>query len=866
MFPSRSGARFPGWSRAVLVTFCLLVLPRTMPGMYAEPTGLDESLPLGFTLNDAVKAIQIDHDGRILIAGRFMFFNGVTSLNAARLTANGSRDQTFELGRGLDPDQWFDILWGGVRLLAPAGEGRAFVLGSFSFIHDDVAYRQALRVHEDGQLDTRFNICAASEGMTVTAALALPDHRLMIARRVPDENGSIRASVALLDEDGNLDPGFDSSLEANQVIHVLLRQPDGRILVAGAFTEIGGKLRDGIARLLSHGTLDESFDPGTTPDYDPALRVSQPILSLALQSDGRILAAGYFTAIGGQSQPHVARFESDGRLDDGFSVDLLPRIQGGPVRVNAVAVQPEDRVVIGGFFERVNGVTSPQAARFLPDGSVDANFETGAHRLEEVFAFALQPDGSLLVAGGNEIRSSSMGQLVRIKVSGELDTGFAMTGVAISEPFQASSVRAVAIQPDGNLVVGGRFTSFNRVAATNLIRIGPDGALDRTFQPGVGGNAVNALALDPAGRVLVAGDFPGGLARLLPDGTADPEFDVDEGIALKSETGDVWFVRCLAVQPDGGIVVGGDFDWAGGSVRRSLARFHPDGSLDPGFDVQLWADVGSPIVNAILVQPDGKLIIGGSFHRIGEVPRNAMARLHPSGEVDATFEAAAHGSSVVHVLVFDAAGNILIGGYRMQLAGKNVVVLARVDPSGTLDETFRHLFTPMEKTELRVWSIAIQPDGMVLAGGTFGAVDWMPRRGLVRLKPSGGVDPDFHVGAGFEASPSHGNTRLVCTLVLDPEGRLLAGGDFIRADGSPRGGLARWRTGMVQRNRLRLWREATSQLRLRLDGPIPAGTWIEVSSDLETWVPWQAGLESLDGMEWELEVPLEPRRFFRAVR
>jgi uncharacterized delta-60 repeat protein len=845
----------------------LLAAPWAVFELGAGSVGLDDSLPLGFSLNQPVQAIQVDPEGRILISGLFTSLNGVSCLKGARLKPDGTPDRSFELGHDLNENQRLNILYGGVRLWAPAGEGRAYVSGPFILIHDGRTYRQVIRVQEDGGFDPQFNIGAAIEGMTVTTALALPDHRLMIARRALDEHGLIRASVALLDEHGILDSGFDSSLKANQIIHALLRQADGKILVAGAFTEIGGMVRDGIARLLANGQLDESFDPGTTPDYDPTLRAGQPIRSLALQSDGRILIAGPFTAIGGQQKAHVARLESDGRLDAEFGVTLLPGFAGG-VRVNVVAVQPGDQVVIGGWFERVNDVRSPQAARLLPDGSVDLGFETGQERLDEVFALTIQPDGSLVLGGGNAAGTVYRGQVVRIKASGKLDSAFAMTGVTVAQNFEASapSVRAMIVQQDGNLILGGRFMSFNRVAATNLVRIAPNGTLDRMYQPLVEGAAVNALKTDATGRILVAGDFPGGLARLLADGTMDPAFNVAEGITFDPRI--VWRVRCLAVQQDGRIVVGGWFDRAGGMVRYGLARFHPDGSLDVGFAPRLWRDSGWPVVNAILVQPDGNVIIGGSFNRINDVQRNALARLRSDGELDETFDAAAHVYSVVNALAFDAAGDILVGGENLQLAGANAQALARVNASGSLDSTFLPAFTPLLTTNPRVGSIVIQPDGMILVGGMFGGVDDIICHGLIRLRRDGTADPDFHVGTGLRANPLPSGTRLVWTLVLDPDGRLLVGGDFAWADGTPRGGLARWWVGLPLRNRLWLSRDRSlaNALQLRLNAPVLAGTRIEVSSDLVDWLPWQTGLDSATDLEWELEGPLSYRQFFRMVR
>lgn len=202
-----------------------------------------------------------------------------------------------------------------------------------------------------------------------------------------------------------------------------------------------------------------------------------------------------------------------------------------------------------------------------------------------------------------------------------LTAAHAQSEVALSSAFSSGegvegSVNAVAIQADGKIVIGGRFAAVNGVPRNNIARLNPDGTLDRTFadqlSQGVNGT-VNAIAIQPEGGIIIGGLFTQAgefetmnLARYNADGSVDKNF----GGATGGMPGTNGVVLALAAQPDGKVVVGGNFSTAFGQERRSIARINPDGTLD-GPVIQQNALTGQ--VNAVAAAPDDSFTAGGLF-------------------------------------------------------------------------------------------------------------------------------------------------------------------------------------------------------------------------------------------------------------
>ncbi|HLM62552.1 MAG TPA: FG-GAP-like repeat-containing protein, partial [Pyrinomonadaceae bacterium] len=354
--------------------------------------------------------------------------------------------------------------------------------------------------------------------------------------------------------------------------------------------------------------------------------------------------------------------------------------------------------------------------RILAQSTVD-NFDPQAN--DEVLAMAVQPDGKILVGG--YFRSVFPGQpsiggqqrnhIARLNTDGTADSTF--------NPNANDLVRALAIQPDGKIIVGGDFTLIAGQSRSRIARLNFDGTLDTTFNPNAN-DQVTSLAIQADGKIIVGGRFGviGGqtrnrIARLNSDGTVDAAFNPNADAE----------VLALVVQPDGKILAGGFFSSIGGQPRRSIARLNIDGTADTAFT----ADTDSAVFT-IAIQPDGKILVGGFFTIIGSIQRNNIARLNSDGMVDSTF--IPNANSTVFALAIQPDSRILVGGAFTMIGGLTRNRIARLNSDGTLDSAFNSSVgggSPVVRT------LAIQPDGKILLAGRFANVDGQTRSHIARL-------------------------------------------------------------------------------------------------------------------------------------
>ena len=367
-----------------------------------------------------------------------------------------------------------------------------------------------------------------------------------------------------------LDPSFaitsalDSAGRAS--ISEMVLQPDGKLVVYGSFYEINGRPAPGLARLLPDGRVDTTF---AAPLFNGLVD------ALALQADGKLLVGGRFITVGGQSRIGLARLLASGRLDFGF---LSPFGSGPP----------------------------PNPA------------------YSSVRRIVLQPGKGVLVLGTMvPLGSSGIGGFFAARLSeatGTRDTTFRLPANVVR-----NIVNDVLVLPTGHLVFSGRPNLFNGQPCPVWGAL-PDGANDPSFVPLPGINTYSDardLARDPAtgnlyvvragGRVLSFEPV-----RLLPNGVLDPTFRVAGSFGPSFSV-----AGSMAVQPNGRLLLGGDFSVAGGLFGS--VRLLPSGALDPSYDPSLGPGRGS--VSRVLVQPDGKLLFAGGFADAGGFALTALARM-----------------------------------------------------------------------------------------------------------------------------------------------------------------------------------------------------------------------------------------------
>ncbi|MEP4077662.1 Calx-beta domain-containing protein [Haloferula sp.] len=400
---------------------------------------------------------------------------------------------------------------------------------------------------------------------------------------------NVSTVTASILEPGASDPGFAHGFFNNSTsVWRMALQPNRQIAFAGRASFIDGVQVDGVGRFDPDGTLDEAFSTASTSNFTP-------VYDIVRQPDGKTLIAGNFTSISGVARTRIARLNEDGSLDTSFDPGVGPNDY-----VIALALRPDGRILIAGDFTSVAGVARRGLAQLMPDGTLDPSFL--ATPLSNFVAFApeclaLQPDGKLLVGGlsytdYNALFSNFSSGMLRLDESGAIDMTFDIGSGAHASGSVGSirTVDSIAIQADGKIIVGGAFTAFDGVNSGRLARLSSEGTVDTTFATATSGGA-NDL------------------------------------------------IQTVSVQGDGKILVGGKFDSMSGTSRARVARLNSTGALDTTFDAGVPLTFGSGNTNdcyQLLMQPDTRILIALDAYQGGQtgVMRVFSAQSAPTGQVE----------------------------------------------------------------------------------------------------------------------------------------------------------------------------------------------------------------------------------------
>jgi len=439
---------------------------------------------------------------------------------------------------------------------------------------------------QDGITQTRYTVEVTVTTLP-TAATAHTD--------VADTYATLKASVQAMDTSASVmfEYGLDTSYS----------------------TTVGGtNVSGGIISTL--GATVTGLTPGTTYHYRVIVTNSQ---GTATSDD-----AAFTTTLAPPS----------GSIDNRFNLNSGT--------VYATAIQPDGRIVAGGYFSQADGTSAWSVARFNPDGSRDTSFS--AITYAPVECVTIQADGRILIGGYfTKVNGTTVNDLARLNADGSLDTSFTASVNA--------EVAAIAVQPDGKILIGGFFSKVGTTAQKYLARVNPDGSLDGAFAP-VFDVWVNSIALQDDGKIVLGGWFSkvnatthNNIARLNSDGTTDSGFNAQTDVP----------VDCVVVQPDGGVVLTGWFSTVDGATHKNIARVAADGTLDPNFnlsaDERVWTAA---------LQTDGKILIGGGFNQVGTSERHGVARFNADGTLDMAFDPDVPGS--VYSVTPLANGEVLVGG------------------------------------------------------------------------------------------------------------------------------------------------------------------------------------------------------------
>ncbi len=340
----------------------------------------------------------------------------------------------------------------GVLALVRDGEGRVYLGGAFGSVGDRARARLA-RLLPDGRVDEAY---APEVKYQVGALALLPEGRLAIGGEFNTVNGIRLNHVAVLGPDGTPDARFEFDTGTDWPVHALLGLPDGRLVIAGRFTSVQGSLALRTARLLPTGAVDATYGSRTGPDGD--------VLALARDSVGRIYLGGRFGTIGGRARPGVGRLSPEGSPDPAYAPD---GVADGPVQ--ALWLDEQGRLWVGGGFRRFLGVAASGLARLSLDGRRDAEFVSGTGVNDDVLAFAPAGDGRVWIAGRfTEVQGRRRNRIARLLADGSLDAEW--------DPGLGANDAVLALTPTegGGVVAGGMFTEVNGVARGGIAALLPD--------------------------------------------------------------------------------------------------------------------------------------------------------------------------------------------------------------------------------------------------------------------------------------------------------------------------------------------------------------------------------------------------------
>jgi uncharacterized delta-60 repeat protein len=340
-----------------------------------------------------------------------------------------------------------------------------------------------------------------------------------------------------------------------------------------------------------------------------------------------------------------------------------------------------------------------------------------------------QIDGKILAVGNF---TNPLGRIVRINPSGILDPSF-ITSTGFNNPVNSFDINSI-----GQIIVGGTFTTYQGISRNRVALLNTNGSLDLGFSVGTGfDNQVQKVKFQSDGKILVGGNFltyngssANRICRLNTDGTLDGTFNIGTGLGNTART--------IEVQSDGKILVGGDFVLYNGTTTNFICRLNTDGTLDGTFNI------GTGFSNTVIfikIQPDGKILVGGNFSSYNGSPVNRICRLNTDGTLDGTFTIGGGFNNIVNSIDIQSDGKIIVGGAFTIYNGLTLVNrICRLNTNGTLDTSFG--CTPVEGANNTVISVAVDGlDNVCVAGNFTQGVNKNCSSGIVLGGGIGGPEP-----------------------------------------------------------------------------------------------------------------------------
>lgn len=787
--------------RRLMTTYLLaLVMIKAILGATVTPAAAAASLDTGFkpvlsTAGVITGIAPLPADGKVMVIGRFTSINGVARKNIARLNADGTVDTGFQLDTRIPADMLYAV--------AVQADGKVLIGGQISVYGLTESQNYLFRVSSSGVWDETFKpgryVYGAGETPGVTYGLDAPVRAIVV-----DTNGKIlvggdftvpTAHIARLNpSDGSVDTSFTPGSGADGVVTQIALQTTGHIVIGGAFGTVNGTAKARIARLGGDGLLDSgAFGSGIA---------GGSLLALALQSDNKVLLGGTFNSLNGTTVPKLVRTDASGSLDGSFT-QLVPNIDGGYSQVSiyyeaitSLLALP-DKIIVGGWnpIMYFGGTPTDHNAQVYALAGSDGAFigyTLFRGKPTDVWSLARRSDG-LALAGGSFTQLDDGTDAYYYGLC-QLDPGNYYRPLASWKPVVGgqADIRALALQSDGKLLVGGDFYLANGVAKNGVARFNSNGSLDNTLTvPATAGGTVTGILVRDDGNLVMGGSFYN---------IADQTY---KDLALLGPTGNIMLtayvggVNALAWYPGGKILVA--MPHTPGVKRLNADLTADDGFVLPpappggfvGISNNIQSDGEMDRVNAVAVQPDGKVLVVGSFSTFSGITRQNIVRLNADGSIDSSFSSPAFTVSTFRSEIFGIAlqtdGKILLVGRFSTVGGQPRPTIVRLNPNGGVDTSFA---SPFPDSGATAYTVLVQSDGKLVVGGSMQI--WLNVEPYTTYNNLFVLNPDGSRDTGFSSSASGAVKTALVAPYGTTESQLLAGGGIEAIDSTSLFGVARF--------------------------------------------------------------------------
>ena len=800
----------------------------------------DTTFNIGAGFNNQVEVIRVQPDGKILIGGLFTQYSGSTAQNhIIRLNTNGTKDTTFNFGAGFSNGTVYDMQL--------QSDGKIIAVGSFSGTYSGSAGAlRAVRLNTSGSRDLTFNIGTTGFSATQYSAQIQNDGKIIVVGASATYSGSAAQRIRRINTDGTLDTTFNiGAAGLNNTTYRAKIQPDQKILVLGAFTSYSGSAVNRITRINTDGTRDLTFNVGT--GFDTATQINS---ALELDSSGSVYVGSQFTSYSGSTANYFVKINPSGSINtgsgqyNGFNnvvtsllVDSTGSVYAGGlfggytspnnyiVRLNtdgtkdfsfqigtgfgnsvySLVVQPDDKIIVGGAFTTYSGSTNNFIVRLNSNGTKDTTFNLGGGFNNTVYKTSIQSDGKVLVGGAFTTYSgSTQNYITRLNISGTLDTTFNIgTGVNSINSFPLGLIQ----DQSGSIHYGNiSMTVYSGSSVTGYVKLTSSGSIDPTFlnsaasassipgayTSGSVNTGVRTISIDSSNNAYLFGTFQNYLTpsasiplRILAldltkgNISTPPNFGTGLGgfvyFSTKTPSGNIWLAAPSPITT-----------YSGSNIPNNTAviKINSQGTL-----IATSSYYGY-LMSSLSVQSDEKLLIGTQ----GDGSSPNLYRYNSDGTLDNTFNQYETYRQYVYTSKQQSNGNILIGG--------NFTTTYYNDPD--VFDTYPYYLTRLSsggsqigldvQPDSSIININLLPDDSFIVTGVFTSFlkSTYPYTSISssfyigKLTPTGSIDTSYNVGTGFD--------DIVYTSTLQPDGKLIAAGQFTQYSGSSINKIARINT------------------------------------------------------------------------